>query len=233
MTTASAPSILEDWRAVSAAMANAIAIRWSPRASAVPPAGAPDPHTTNPSGRSSALMPSARNPATSTEMRSLSLTRSSPAPLTDTRPPQAASAATAGSSSINAGTSSGEISTSPVRSPSTTIVPRGSSALRPVSRTSTRAPNLRSTSINPVRVGLSPTSSICTRDPGSAAAATIQKAAEEKSPGTESVCPMARCPPSTEIVRAWTTTLRPKILNARSVWSRVAAGSATDVVPGA
>ena len=38
--------------------------------------------TTKPSGRSSASMPSARKPATSAAMRSLSLTRSSPAPRT-------------------------------------------------------------------------------------------------------------------------------------------------------
>ena len=38
--------------------------------------------STNPSGRSSASRPSARKPATSAAMRSLSLTRSSPAPLT-------------------------------------------------------------------------------------------------------------------------------------------------------
>ena len=36
----------------------------------------------------------------------------------------------------------------------------------------------------PVRVGFRPTSSIVTSDPGSAAAATIQNAADEISPGT-------------------------------------------------
>ena len=40
-----------------------------------------------------------------------------------------------------------------------------------------------------VRVGLRPTSTISMRDPGSAAAATIQNAAEEKSPGMASVVP--------------------------------------------
>ena len=48
-------------------------------------------------------MPSARNPATSAAMRSLSLTRSSPAPLHVDLPPWAASAAIAGSSSMSAG----------------------------------------------------------------------------------------------------------------------------------
>ena len=45
-----------------------------------------------------------------------------------------------------------------------------------------------------VRVGFSPTSSISTREPGRAAAATIQKAAEEKSPGTDSCCARALLP---------------------------------------
>ena len=36
-----------------------------------------------------------------------------------------------------------------------------------------------------MRVGLRPTSSISMREPGSAAAATIQNAADEKSPGTD------------------------------------------------
>ena len=59
------------------------------------------PSIVKPSGRSSASIPSARNPATRTAMRSLSFTRSSPAPRTSTRPPCAASAAIAGSSSMS------------------------------------------------------------------------------------------------------------------------------------
>ena len=50
--------------------------------------------------------------------------------------------------------------------------------------------------MRPVRDGFSPTSSISTREPGCAAAATIQNAADEKSPGTVSCCAVSDCPPS-------------------------------------
>ena len=140
-----------------------------------------------PSGRSSASMPSARNPATSAAMRSLSLTRSSAAPLTVTSPPCAASAAMAGSSSIRPGISSGRMSMGCTRSCSTSNrAPRlaaVASAVPASISTSTRAPKRRRTSSSAVRVGLRPTSSISIREPGSAAAATSQNAAEEKSPG--------------------------------------------------
>src|SRR5262249_11886188 len=49
-------------------------------------------------------MPIARKPATRAAIRSLSFTRSSPAPRTSTWPPCTASAAIAGSSSIRPGT---------------------------------------------------------------------------------------------------------------------------------
>ena len=91
----------------------------------------------------------------------------------------------AGSSSISPGTSSGGIST--LRLSVAFDQDRSAGlARRPVRRsTLTLAPNRRSTSMSAVRVGFSPTSSTSIRDPGRAAAATIQKAADEKSPGTD------------------------------------------------
>ena len=124
----------------------------------------------------------------------------------------------AGSSSIRPGTSSGAISSVPVRSPSTTIVPRGSPASVAVTSTWTRAPKRRRTSSSAVRVGLRPTSSISMRDPGSAAAATSQKAADEKSPGTDERWARQRCwPPVTDTVRPSTDRVPPKAVSARSV----------------
>ena len=72
------------------------------------------------------------------------------------------------------------------------IVPRGSPPSASDISTSTRAPNRRKTSSRPVRDGFRPTSSISTREPGVAAAATSQNAADEKSPGTTSVRPSSR-----------------------------------------
>ena len=54
--------------------------------------------------------------------------------------------------------------------------------------------------MRPVRVGFSPTSSISTREPGSEAAATIQNAADEKSPGIVSDWAAPAGPPPTETV---------------------------------
>ena len=82
-----------------------------------------------------------------------------------------------------------------------------------------------------VRDGFNPTCSMVMVDPGSEAAATIQKAAEEKSPGTGMVRPCPRWPPAIDTVRPLTVTLKPNAARARSVWSRVWAGSVTAVVP--
>ena len=68
-----------------------------------------------------------------------------------------------------------------------------------------------------MRVGLRPTPSISTRDPGSAAAATSQKAADEKSPGTLRTRPARRWPPATDRVSPSTPTSPPKAVSARSV----------------
>ena len=82
-------------------------------------------------------------------------------------------------------------------------------------------------------MGLSPTSSISTRDPGRAAAATIQNAAEEKSPGTASDCPTAPLAAGDVMAFPVALTSNPNAASARSVWSRVCAGSVTDVCPSA
>src|SRR5579864_8561875 len=89
--TASAPAIVDGPLAANAAIANAIAIRWSPCAWATPPGGRDPraPRIEKPSSRSSASMPRARNPATRVAMRSLSFTRNSWAPRTVTSSPAA------------------------------------------------------------------------------------------------------------------------------------------------
>ena len=68
-------------------MAPSMAMRWSPRASIVPPAsGVPSPRTTKPSAVSSMSAPSAWRASTTASMRSDSLWRSSSAPLTTVSP---------------------------------------------------------------------------------------------------------------------------------------------------
>jgi len=72
-----------------------------------------------------------------------------------------------------------------------------------------------------------------TRDPGMAAAAAAQTAAEEGSPGTRrrDAAAVTRCPPGTRTRSPSTSHVKPNNGNARSVWSRVAAVSTTVVVP--
>src|SRR6266850_915942 len=105
----SAPSTVTPSRAASPATRNAIAIRWSPAASTVPPRTRPAfPWIVHPSGCSSTSMPIARNPAVTVATRSDSLTRSSSAPRTTVVPSaNAASTATSGSSSMSRGTTAG------------------------------------------------------------------------------------------------------------------------------
>ena len=59
--------------------------------------------------------------------------------------------------------------------------------------------------------------------------------ADEGSPGTTSAAwgAVACCPPSTRHVRPSVRLVRPNVGKARSVWSRVASGSRTLVVPAA
>ena len=69
----------------------------------------------------------------------------------------------------------------------------------------------------PVRVGLRPTSSIRTSEWGRAAAATIQNAADEMSPGTWTIRPESRCPPLTATAVPARSTSPPNASSARSV----------------
>ena len=58
----------------------------------------------------------------------------------------------------------------------------------------------------------------------------MKKAADEKSPGT-SICVPRRAPGVTDTRPASTLTSMPNARSIRSVWSRVTAGSVTEVVP--
>ncbi len=88
-----------------------------------------------------------------------------------------------------------------------------------------------STSTKAIRVGLSARPSTTSSEPGVIAAATTQNAADDGSPGTEnSSGPGA--PAVTRTARSSTrTTGAPRAPSMRSVWSRLAAGSAISVVP--
>ena len=155
-----------------------------------PAAGRADPadgpRTTKPSGRSSASIPRPRKPATSAAMRSLSLTRSSRgaadrdlAAVRRERGDRRQLVDEPGHFRRRDLDRAGAIALD------RRSVPRGSPASVAVDVDVARA--RRSAAARraaPVRVGFRPTSSISTRDPGSAAAATIQNAADEKSPGT-------------------------------------------------
>ena len=164
-----------------------------------------------PSARSSALMPSARNPATSAAMRSF-LDAQLARPRTVTSP-CAASAAIAGSSSMSPGTSSGAMSSVPMRSPSTVTRPQGSPARVAVTSTWTRAPNAGAHRAVPFWVGFNPTSSTSIRDPGSAAAATRPERRRRECRHRE-VLSCRRWPPVTETVRPSTATWPPKAASA-------------------
>ena len=168
-------------------------------------------------------------------MRSLSLTRSSAAPRTVQVPPKVARAASAGSSSMSSGTSAGATTTSPSGPDSIRTAPTGSPCHVSSAVTSTRAPARRSTSNSAVRVGFNPTWRISMAEPGSPAAATPRNAHADGSPGTRSARPPVRRAPPSTVSRPATerSTVTPNAANARSVWSRVASGSTTVVVPDA
>ena len=85
----------------------------------------------------------------------------------------------------------------------------------------------------PVRVGLSPTSSRVTSEPGRAAAAVAQNAADDRSPGTVSPAARRRCPPRSVTPPSTRPSSTPNIGRASSVWFRVAAVSLTVVSPAA
>ena len=82
---ASAPSTSTPSRETRPAIAPSIAIRWSPRASNVPPPRIRDgtPRTVNPSGVARMWAPRLRRPSTTASIRSVSFARSSAAPRSD------------------------------------------------------------------------------------------------------------------------------------------------------
>ena len=86
-----------------------------------------------------------------------------------------------------------------------------------------------------MRVGLSPSPSAVTVPPPAAAAAR-KKAAAEKSPGTRILIGVTVAGPRTDArlpppASGSTSTGTPAASSRRSVWSRAAPGTATDVVP--
>ena len=163
------------------ATAAAIAIRWS-WWDATPPArrpSGPSPKTTQRPPRPQASPPSARTIATTVAIRSLSFVRSSSASRNSSEPLTASAPATAraGTSSIRSG-SCAPVTTVPVSSrPRARTVP-------PARSMSRSAPMASRTSRKPLRSGDRYRFSTVTSEPGTAAAAQIQKAACDGSPGT-------------------------------------------------
>ena len=138
MITESAPTICDGDCPASAAIANAIAIAVIAAASAgpAPTVDRPASPATKPSGRSSAAMPSARRLATSAAMRSVSFTRTF-AGAANAHFGAVAGERRDGRQFIDeSGTSSGAMSTRPMRSPSTMTVPRVRRQIRPSLRRS-------------------------------------------------------------------------------------------------
>ena len=115
--------------------------------------------------------------------------------------------------------------------PVTVTMPRGSISPDAPS-TLTSAPIDRSRVRNAVRVGLSPTSPTITDQPGRSAAAAIQKAADEKSPGIASSTGRSGwCDGRITTPSAVASTSVPIARKSRSVWSRVGVRSTTVVGP--
>ncbi len=87
-----------------------------------------------------------------------------------------------------------------------------------------------------MRVGFISTLRIVTSDPGTIDAATIQKPADEGSPGTVMSCGFSSASPWIAISLpsgvSSTVSSAPKPRSMRSLWSRVGTGSMTRVMPG-
>ena len=96
-----------------------------------------------------------------------------------------------------------------------------------------RAPMPTKKSSSAERVGLSPTPRMASLDPGATSAATMKKAAEERSEGTTNSRAVNLGRPATVIFRRSTATSAPNSRSAISVWSRERAGSVTEVAPSA
>ena len=190
---------------VSAAIAKAIAMRWSPPVTMVAatgrPADCPRGVTRQPSCSSSASTPMACNPSTTSAMRSDSLVRSSPASRSSDGPSAPAmTMARSGSSSMRSATRAPSTRMPRmVAPPRTTRSPTGSGPVGSLSATVMSAPISRSTSMMAVRLGLRPTARTRSSASGWSAAAASQKAADEMSPGTS----MSRAAKPTGPVDRW------------------------------
>ena len=182
-------------------------MRWSPCERTRAPRSPAPPSTTRPSGSSRTRAPSAARPSARAAMRSLSLTRSSPAPVIVKDPcAQAAATARAGTSSMSEGTRAGSTVVPCSLDEDATIEPIGSGSLAS-RRVSTWPPMARSTSTKAVRVGESRTPSRRTSESGRTRAATTRKAALEASPGTTTSAPRRRAPPRTVAARPSRSTV--------------------------
>ncbi len=115
----------------------------------------------------------------------------------------------------------------------TSIAPTGSPPRPRSSLTSIAAPIRPRISITPQRVGLSPTPSRRTRLPGTIVAATMKKAAEERSPGMTISPGSSRSAGRIVTVSPSRPTSAPAAASMRSEWSRVGEDSITRVSPSA
>ena len=212
--------------AARAATARAMAMRWSPcERTAAPRSGRP-PWMTKPSGRSSTSAPIRARPSTSAAMRSLSLTRSSAAPVTRERAlgvrgghGQDGHLVDEGRQHRRRARPSRAAARSAPRSSPPAPGPRCDDA-----GLDRRAPIARSTSRNAVRRGFRSTPSMRTSESGRMSAATTRKAALETSPGhvtsrTQRQAAGARSSARARHARRAT----PKAGSRRSVWSRLGA----------
>ena len=147
---------------------------------------------------SSTSAPSPRKPATSAAMRSLSFTRSSAAPVTEISPPCVASAASAGSSSMRPGTSTGSISTGRSDACLTVSEPSGSApdAVDPVARRRAR-PSARGRRGTPCASGSRPRHRCSTDGPGSAGRGGGPERGRREVAGHRDVGGRQRLPPAT------------------------------------
>ena len=210
-------------------------MRWSSSESTRAPAQrqpALDAEAVRPLARRAPRAPRGR--AASAAIRSVSLCRSSAAPVTSKRtrtrrrPPRRAPAPRRSATARAPGRRASR------REPTTR--PRSCPPARARSgraRISTRPPIARSTSTKAVRVGESRTPSSRTSESGRTSAATTRKAALEASPGTSTVVPRRLWPPTTLAASPSRSSLAPKAGSMRSVWSRLGIGSRTLVRPSA
>ena len=165
-------------------------------------------------------------------MRSLSLTRSSPAPRITVVPrAKLATSTISGSSSISDGTSSGSTSVATSSACRTSMSATGSPPAQRRPNSPTRAPIRSSTASMPVRVGLMPTPWMVRLEPASTQPAAMNGAADEKSPGTSIPSRSRRVTGEIETRPGRRSTGTPARRSIRSVWSRVGIGSSIVVTP--